>query len=82
MEDQSRDRHGILVGWSSQGVGERLVLTLQTLDRAAWEGKDNPDRTDVMMTRNQATVLANHLLKVSGASPPPRRKGWLASLFE
>jgi hypothetical protein len=74
------ERHGVLVGWSSQDLGSNVMIDLQTFDRASWGERDRPDHTRILMTRSQATVLANHLLKVSGALPPPRKR-WLASLL-
>lgn len=82
MQDEPEERFGVLVGWQSQDLGDRLVLEIQTVERAVWEGGETPFRTKVMMTNSQAAVLANYLLKMSGATPPPRRRGWLASLFD
>lgn len=81
MMDSGEDRHGVLVGWTSQDLGRQVMLDLQTFARSGWEAHGSPDHSRVIMTRSQATVLANHLLKVARASPPPRRRGWLASLF-
>jgi len=81
MEDATRERFGVLVGWSSQDLGPRMVLSLQTYERATWEDGEEPFQTRMMMTKSQAAVLANYLLKASGATPPPRRRGWLAALF-
>ncbi|AXB75745.1 hypothetical protein [Novosphingobium sp. P6W] len=76
------NRLGVLVGWTSQDLGRRMVLAIQTHERSTWEDGERPLQTTVMMTKSQAAVLANHLLKVSGQTPPPRRRGWFASLFE
>jgi hypothetical protein len=77
-ESSARDCHGVLVGWSSQDLGGNMALNLQTFDR---HRRGQPDRNTVVMTRSQAAVLANYLLKVARMAPPPRKKGWLASLF-
>lgn len=79
--ESGKERHGVLVGWTSQDLGRQVMLDLQTFERSAWEAREQPDHNRVIMTRSQAAVLANHLLKVARASPPPRRRGWLASLF-
>lgn len=76
------ERHGVLVGWASQDLGANIMVDLQTFARSSWDAGSAPDHTHILMTRSQATVLANHLLKVSGALPPPRRRGWLGSLFD
>lgn len=81
MQDDTRERFGVLVGWHSQDLGERMILALQTYERSTWDEGEDPQITKIMLTKGQATVLANYLLKEAGATPPPRRRGWLASLF-
>lgn len=76
-----RERHGVLVGWTSQDVGDSMILSLQTFDHGTHAAGEKPDRSTVVMTRSQAAVLANYLLRAARMAPPPRRKGWLASLF-
>lgn len=75
------DRHGVLVGWASQDLGSNIMIDLQTYARSNWDAGAAPDHTRVLMTRSQAAVLAHHLLQVSGAAPPPRRRKWLGSLL-
>ena len=79
---QHEERHGVLVGWNSQDLGSNIMLDLQTFEKSNWEAGETPDHTLVFMTRSQAAVLAHSLLKASGSAPPPRRRGWLRSLFE
>lgn len=81
MQDEAGERFGVLVGWTSQDLGSRMMLAIQTHERDTWAHKDEPALTHVMMTKSQAAVLANYLMRASGASPPPRKRGWLASLF-
>lgn len=81
-ESMTKDeRIGVLVGWSSRDLGPNVMLELQTFERDSWDAGEEPDTSRFFLTRNQATLLANHLLQVSGAQRPPRRRGWLASLF-
>ncbi|WP_404482389.1 hypothetical protein [Novosphingobium sp. BL-52-GroH] len=80
MQHDAGNRFGVLVGWTSQDLGARMMLAIQTYERATWEEGEEPLLTHVMMTKSQATVLANYLLKASGAIPPPRRR-WLAAIF-
>lgn len=79
---QREERHGVLVGWGSQDLGSTIKLDLQTFAKSNWEASESPDHTLIFMTRSQAAVLANDLLRISGSTPPPRRRGWLRSLFE
>gem|GEM_PF-644241 len=81
-ESMTKDeRIGVLVGWSSRDLGPNVMLELQTFERDSWDAGEEPDTSRFFLTRNQATLLANHLLQVSGAQRPPRRRGWLAGLF-
>jgi hypothetical protein len=80
MQDETGERFGVLVGWQSADLGDRMVLEIQTVERATWENGEKPFLTKIMITNNQATVLANYLLKASGSIPPPRRR-WMARLF-
>lgn len=81
MDKESTDHAGALVGWASHAFGKNLVLDLQTYESQGWQGGQTPRRTSVMMTRNQATVLANDLLQATGNLPPARRRGWRRILF-
>ncbi len=71
-----RDRYEVLVGWKHAAFNNRLILHLQTM-----EGASKVETSHVVMTAQQATVLANYLLKVAGASPPPRPRSWLERWF-
>lgn len=80
MENAVNDRHGVLVGWTSQDLGEQVVLNIQTFDRKGWEDDDLPLLNTVLMTKSQAAMLANYLMNMIEPRQP-RRRGWLASLF-
>lgn len=75
------ERHGVLVGWTSQNLGSNIMIDLQTFEKSTWDAGAKPDHNRIFMTCSQAAVLANHLLKVSGSLPPTRRRRWLGSLF-
>ncbi len=81
MEGEGRESFGVLVGWTSQDLGQRVVLALQTYERGTWEEHEDPSQTRVIMTKSQAAVLANYLLKAAGTTPPPRRRSWLERLL-
>lgn len=59
---------GVLVGWSHQDWGDKLVLDLETVEEV--KGTVTPDVFHVFMTKNQAAVLANYLFEASGRLPP------------
>lgn len=62
-----RDSYDVLVGWKHAAFDDRLILHLQTM-----QAPSSVETSHLVMTVQQATVLANYLLKVAGASPPPR----------
>jgi hypothetical protein len=71
-----RDRYDVLVGWKHTTFDDRLILHLQTMQAAS-----SVETSHVVMTAQQATVLANYLLKAAGASPPPRPRSRLERWF-
>ena len=76
-----RETYGVLVGWSHHPMGERLDLKLQCIQSTRGLEKDEIDSHHFVMTREQATVLANYLFKIADATPPRRPKGRLARWF-
>ena len=75
-----RDKYDVLVGWKHTAFEHRLILHLQTME-AAEKAAGNVETSHIVMTAQQATVLANYLLKISGASPPPRPRSRLQRWF-
>lgn len=73
-----RETYGVLVGWSHHPIGERIDLKLQCVQSTRSLAQDEIDSHHFVMTREQASVLANYLFRIAGATPPPRRKGRLA----
>ncbi|QGN55472.1 hypothetical protein [Novosphingobium sp. Gsoil 351] len=70
------DNHGVLVGWTHQELGQKLVLNLQTIKQVGTP--DDIDRTTIMLTKNQAAVLGNYLFQIAGQTPPiPGERCWL-----
>lgn len=70
----------MLAGWTHSEFSGRLDLRLQTV-RSNW--RDAPEHVashHIIMTKNQAAVLANYLFQIAGQSPP-RRRGLLGRLF-
>lgn len=81
LERETGAQHGVLVGWTSEDLGDKIALNIQTFANAQSRASDEMDRNTVFMTKSQAAVLANYLYKVAGTQPPPPRKNWLTSLI-
>lgn len=75
------DSYGVLVGWKHTSVSDKLILQLQTMLADGQAQKGSIDTNHVVMTRQQATVLANYLLQMAGSSPPPQRRSRLERWF-
>ncbi|MXP42531.1 hypothetical protein GRI75_12860 [Altererythrobacter soli] len=74
------DNQGALVGWHHQDLGDRVLLALQTRQRAG--DPDDFDVLRVLMTKNQAAVLGNYLFQVSGQTPPSAdERSWFRRMF-
>lgn len=76
------EHFGALVGWTHQDHGERILLRLETVSSRDELEKNKPDVARIMLTKQQAGVLANYLQKLSGAAPPSERKqGFFRRVF-
>jgi hypothetical protein len=71
---------GVLAGWTHSEFSDRLDLRLQTIRSSRRQAPEDVDSHHIVMTKNQATVLANYLIQVTGQSLPPKR-GLLRRLF-
>lgn len=82
VADSEDSSYGALVGWTTQGSGDRLTLRLQSV-------KTPPPHTDedvhsfyVVMDRQQAVQLGNFLFDMAGQSLPEKpRRNWLARML-
>ncbi|WP_120717160.1 hypothetical protein [Tsuneonella amylolytica] len=76
-EDEPIQHHGALVGWTHEDLGDRVMICMQSRRPLSPDGM--ADETRLMMTKNQAAVLANYLFGISGRLPQPARKRrWFA----
>jgi hypothetical protein len=69
--------YGALVGWTGHDLGGRLMLRLDSV--APGDGTPPFDirQHHLLMTKNQALILANYLLQQSGQTPPKQvRNTW------
>lgn len=75
------ESYGVLINWGMQRLGSKLDLKLQCVDSTRSERRNALDDLHVVMTREQAAVLANYLYEVSGNTPPQPRRSWLRRWF-
>jgi hypothetical protein len=81
-ESPESDSFGALVGWTHTDFDGKLVVRLQTIPNPGSLQRAVVDRHHIMMTANQATLLANYLLTITRQTAPLRRKrGLLARWF-
>ncbi len=81
-EPAERDSFGALVGWDHTHFDGKLVVRMQTIPDPGSLRRHVVDRHHIMMTANQAALLANYLLTIANQTAPRRRKrGILARWF-
>lgn len=78
---QGIESFGVLVGWVHHSYDNRVDLKLQCVKSTRREDARAIDDHHIVMTPQQAAVLANYLYQVSGHTPPSARKGLLRRLF-
>ena len=74
------ESHGALVGWTHQDLGDRLMLTIETVASTQAAHEHAPDVLRIMMTRNQAAILGRYLVGRSGLQQV-ERPGLFKRLF-
>lgn len=81
MAEEHQDIYGALVGWSCKDLGDKLVLKVQAMEPS--ENADNNEARSIflLLTKNQASVLANYLTEVSGHVPPKRQPGMISRML-
>ena len=73
---------GALVGWAHHDAGDRIMLRLESVQSSEAAKKLDPDLFRVLMTKQQAAILGNYLLQLSGQPPIARRKrSWFRRNF-
>lgn len=80
MSQHENESFGVLVGWAHHPVGSGIDLTLQCAQSTRRAEKGEVDDHHIVMTREQAAVLANYLFRISGHTPPKPR-GLLSRWF-
>jgi hypothetical protein len=71
---------GVLAGWTHSEFSGRLDLRLQTIRSSRRTAPEDVDSHHIVMTKSQAAVLANYLLRITGQTAL-RRRGLLGRLF-
>jgi biofilm regulator BssS len=83
MTSTHDDYHGALVGWTSQNLGGRLVLRLQSVTKPAPHSQDDVHSFYFVMDENQAVQLGNYLFELTGQTAPRKRKrSWFDRLLD
>lgn len=80
-EKTAQESFGVLVGWAHHGFNGRLALTLQCIQSSRRADTREIDDHHIVMTPQQAAVLANYLYQISGQTPPEPKKGLLRRLL-
>ena len=80
---QTRKEHcGALVGWSTNAIGNRMTLRLQSVTKPPPHHSADVHSQYLVLDKNQAVQLGNYLLEMADTSAPPRgARGLFARLF-
>ena len=72
----------VMACWTHHDLGDRLNLRLQCAKSTRRGAPDEIDSHYMMMTKNQAAILANYLLKIAGQTPPkPHQPSLIARII-
>lgn len=72
---------GVLLGWTADKLGERVILRMQSAKNNLAPG-EQPREFTYFLKREQAVLLGNFLYQLTGDTPPqPRSRGKLSRLF-
>ncbi|WP_435417808.1 hypothetical protein WAB17_13210 [Parerythrobacter aurantius] len=66
------DYYEVLVGWAFDDYADRVLLRLQSAHRD--DGERVIEERRIMIRKDQAVLLANHMFQVSGHIPPQRKR--------
>ena len=73
---------GALVGWDHHDAGDRIMLRLESVQSSEAAKAHDLDLFRILMTKQQAAILGQYLLRISGQSPVvPRKRGWFRRYF-
>jgi hypothetical protein len=76
------ESYGALVGWTHHEAGDRILLRVESVRSTEAAEKHHPDLFRFLMTKQQAAVLGNYLVQLSGQTPAGRDdRGWFRRFF-
>ncbi|TIX49790.1 hypothetical protein [Alteraurantiacibacter aquimixticola] len=75
MGTERRDTmHGALVGWHVEDLGQRMVLTVETVSKPPPHHREDVHKHRFVLDRNQSVQLGNYLFEMSGQAPRRGRR--------
>lgn len=79
-EARAPETYGVLVGWSHSPCGSGINLRVQSAQSQEALQAGRIDAHHLLMTRNQALLMARYLLETTGQTldMPERPHGWRA----
>ncbi|MBW8784526.1 MAG: hypothetical protein JF593_07785 [Novosphingobium sp.] len=82
MEQQPVERYAVVVGWTSDDLGGRILLKFDSFEPGRPRDPEHLVRANLFMTKTQAVQLGDYLFKITGQrTPTPQPRGWLARFF-
>jgi hypothetical protein len=76
------ESHGALVGWTHHCAGDNLMLRVESVRSKAAADRNDPDIFRFLMTKQQAAVLGNYLIQLSGQTARDPKDGrWFRRFF-
>ena len=78
---QTPETYGVLVGWSHSPCGSGINLRVQSAQSQDSLREGRIDAHHLLMTRNQALLMARYLLETTGQTLdiPEKSHGWRAT---
>ena len=81
-QGEMMESFGALVGWTHHDAGDRIMLRLESVQSSEAAKKHDPDLFRCLMTKQQAAILGNYLVQLSGQPPiVPKKRGWFRRHF-
>lgn len=81
VEASAQELSGVVIGWDHRAYARNIHLRVQSTNSP----QPRPGAVDthhLLMTRNQAMLLANYLMRLTGQQPPvPRPRSLWRRLF-